>query len=173
MYIYELGKYWLLYESWTSLCLLFLGLYGVIRGWRTLKKKIIKTVIWSTLLYGAETWTIRMEERRRLESCEMWLWRKMLGILWSDKISNEEVLRRVGEERILMEIIQRRQRTWIGHTLRHGDLIVVMSEGIIEGKRPPGRKPISMLDQIKDGAPNSHFKRRAMDRMLWGTNLPV
>ena len=132
----------------------------------TLKKKIIKTVIWSTLLYGAETWTIRMEERRRLESCEMWLWRKMLGILWSDKISNEEVLRRVGEERILMEIIQRRQRTWIGHTLWHGDLLVVMIEGRIEGKRPPGRKRISMLDQIKDGAPYSHFKRRAMDRML-------
>ena len=69
----------------------------------TLKKKIIKTVICSILLYGGETWTIRMEERRRLESCEMWLWRKMLGILWSDKISNEEVLRRVGEERLLME----------------------------------------------------------------------
>ena len=46
-----------------------------------------------------------MEERRRLESCEMWLLRKMFGILWSDKISNEEVLRRVGEERTLIEII--------------------------------------------------------------------
>ena len=31
-----------------------------------------------------------MEERRRLESCEMWQWRKLLGILWSHKISNEE-----------------------------------------------------------------------------------
>ena len=47
--------------------------------------------------------------------------------LWSDKISNEDVLRRVGEERILM-IILRGQRTWIGHTLRHGDLLVVMIE---------------------------------------------
>ena len=90
----------------------------------------------------------------------------MLGILWSDKISNEEVLRRVGEERILMEIIQRRQRTWIGHTLRHGDLLVVMIEGRIEGKRSPGRKRISMLDQIKDGAPYLHVKKRAMDKML-------
>ena len=82
------------------------------------------------------------------------------------KISNEEVLRRVGEERISMEIIQRRQGTWIGHTLRHGDLLVVMIEGRIEGKRPPGRKRVSMLDPIKDGTPYSHFKRPTMDRML-------
>ena len=89
-----------------------------------------------------------------------------MGILWSDKISNEEVLRRVGEERLLMETIQRRQRTWIGHTLRHGDLLVVMIEGRMEGKRPPGRKRISMLEQLKDGAAYSNLKRRAMDRML-------
>ena len=43
---------------------------------------------------------------------------------------------------------------------------MVMIEGRIEGKGPPGRKRISMLDQLKDGAPYSHVKRRAMERML-------
>ena len=32
-----------------------------------LKERIIKTVIWSTLLYGAETWTLKKEDVRRLE----------------------------------------------------------------------------------------------------------
>ena len=38
---------------------------------------------------------LNKEDVRRLESCEMWLWRKVLNISWSDKVLNEEVLRRV------------------------------------------------------------------------------
>src|SRR5687768_2172739 len=63
------------------------------------KKKIVKTLIWITLLYGCETCTLRKEEIRRLEALEMWLWRRMEKISWTDKISNEEVLKRVGKER--------------------------------------------------------------------------
>ena len=64
-----------------------------------LKKRIVKTVIWSTLLYGAESWALRRDDIQRLESSEMWLWRKILNISWSDKVSNDEVLRRVEEEK--------------------------------------------------------------------------
>ena len=45
-----------------------------------LKKKIVKTVIWPVLLYGCETWTLRKEEMRRIEACEMWLWRRMVKV---------------------------------------------------------------------------------------------
>ena len=34
----------------------------------------------------------------------MWLWRKVLNITWSDKVCNEEVLRRVGEERAIISV---------------------------------------------------------------------
>ena len=44
-----------------------------------------------------------------LKSCGMWLWRKVLNITWSDKVCNEEVLRRVGEERAMISVIMRRQ----------------------------------------------------------------
>ena len=44
---------------------------------RSLKKRIIKTVIWAVLLYGSETWAMKQEEIRRLEAVEMWIWRKM------------------------------------------------------------------------------------------------
>ena len=93
-----------------------------------LKKKIIKTVIWSTLLYGAESWTLKKEDARRLESCEIWLSRKVLNITWSDKVCNEEVLRRVGEERAIISVINRRQKVCLGHTLRHGDLVPLVIE---------------------------------------------
>ena len=61
---------------------------------------------------------------RRLESCEMWLWRKVLNITWSDKVCNKEVSRRAGEVRAIIPDINRRQRVWLGNTLRHGDLVL-------------------------------------------------
>ena len=83
----------------------------------------------------------------------MWLWIKALNISWSDKVYNEEVLRRVGEDREIISVINRRQRVWFGHTLRHGGLVPLVNEGRIIGKRPPGRPQAGMLDRVKDGCP--------------------
>ena len=44
---------------------------------RTLKIRMIKTLIWSVLLYGSQTWTMRKEDIRKLEAFEMWTWRRM------------------------------------------------------------------------------------------------
>ena len=59
----------------------------------------MKTVVWRTLLYEAESWTLKKGDIRGLEICEMWPWKKVLNISWSDKVCNEEVLRRVCEDR--------------------------------------------------------------------------
>ena len=95
----------------------------------------------------------------RLENCKMWLWRKVLNITWSDKVCKEEVLRHVGEERAIISVINRRQRVWLSHTLRHCDLVPLVIEGRIQGKRPPGRPWARMLDRVKDGSPYIAVKR--------------
>ena len=59
---------------------------------REVKKKVIKTIVWSVALYGAETWILIQEDRRRLDALEMWLWRRMQKISWTEKISNEAIL---------------------------------------------------------------------------------
>jgi len=47
----------------------------------TLKRKKVKTLVWSAVLYGAETWTLRKDERRMLDAhyhaLKMWIWRRM------------------------------------------------------------------------------------------------
>ena len=44
-----------------------------------LKKRIAKTLIWSTVLYAAETWTLRIKvDIQRLESFKMWIWRRLM-----------------------------------------------------------------------------------------------
>ena len=85
----------------------------------------------------------------------MWLWRKVLNITWSDKACNEEVLRRVGEERAMTSVINRRHSSWLGH---HVPLVI---EGRIPGKRPPGRLPAGILARGKDGSSYVAVKRRA------------
>ena len=52
----------------------------------------------------------------------------------SEKVCSEEVLRPVGEERAIISVINRRQRVWLGHTLRHGNLIPLVIEGRIIGR---------------------------------------
>jgi ribosomal 50S subunit-associated protein YjgA (DUF615 family) len=64
-------------------------------------------------LYGAETWALRKVDQKYLESFEMWCWRRMEKISWT-----EEVLHRVKEERNIVHKIKRRKANWIGHILR-------------------------------------------------------
>ncbi len=52
--------------------------------------------IWPTLFYGAETWTIAKYLLSRLDAFEMWVYRIVLKISWTEKITNEKVLRRMG-----------------------------------------------------------------------------
>ena len=59
-------------------------------------------------LYAAETWTLTKVDVRQLEAFEVWIWRRMERISWMDKISNEEVLAKVEEDRQIMKIVKQR-----------------------------------------------------------------
>jgi hypothetical protein len=60
-----------------------------------LRKKLVTFYIWSIALYGAETWTLQKLDQKNLESFEMWCWRRMEKISWTDRLNNEAVLHRV------------------------------------------------------------------------------
>jgi hypothetical protein len=54
-----------------------------------LRKKLVKCYIWSIALYGAETWTLRAVDQKHLESFEIWCWRRMEKISWTDHVRKE------------------------------------------------------------------------------------
>jgi hypothetical protein len=82
-----------------------------------LQKKLVKCYIWSTALYGAETWTLLKVDQKDLKSFEMWCWRRMEKISWTDHVRNEEVLHRVKEDRNILHKRKQRKANWIGHIL--------------------------------------------------------
>jgi hypothetical protein len=51
-----------------------------------LRKKLVNCYIWSTALFGAETWTLRAVDQKHLESFEMWCWRRMEKISWTNHV---------------------------------------------------------------------------------------
>jgi len=105
-----------------------------------LRKKLVKCYICSIALYGAETWTLRAVDQKHLESFEMWCWRRIEKISWTDHVRNEEVSLRVKEQKNILHEISKRKGNWIGHILCRNCLLQWVIEGKIkEGIEVTGR----------------------------------
>ena len=74
----------------------------------------MKCFVWSVVLYGAETWTLRRNEQKQLEAFEMCIRRRMESVKWTDKIKNAVVLERVGEGTIMLELIKEEENKLAG-----------------------------------------------------------
>ena len=61
------------------------------------KKRMAKTMIWSVVPYGSETWTMRKQDIRRLETFEIWVWKRMERVSWMEHRTNEEILQMMDE----------------------------------------------------------------------------
>jgi hypothetical protein len=126
-------------------------------------------------LYGAETWTLRKVDQKYLESFEMWCWRRMEKIGWTDRVRNEEVLHRVKEERNILHTINRRKANWIGYILRRNCLLKHVIEGKLEGRiemtERRGRRRKQLLDDLKEKRGYCKLKEEAIDRTLCRTRF--
>jgi len=131
----------------------------------------VKCCIWSIALYGAETWTLRAVDQKYLESFEMWCWRRMEKISWTDHLRNEDVLLRVKEQRNILHEVGKRKANWIGHILRRNCLLQRVTEGKIKGGKEVtgrrGRRRRKLLDDLKERRGYCHLKEDVLNRTMW------
>ncbi|KAJ4443931.1 hypothetical protein ANN_05720 [Periplaneta americana] len=121
----------------------------------------------SVALYGVETWTLRRSEEKRIEAFEMWLWRRMERVKWTDSIKSEAVLERVGEERIMLKLIRKRKRNSLGYGLKRNCLLKDALEGMVNGRRVRGRRRYQMIDYVKIYGSYEETKRKTENRKDW------
>ena len=137
------------------------------------KMRLYRALVLSTLLYVCESWTMTAETTKRVQTFETKCFRRMLGISWSDRKTNDFVRAQVtsmaGPQEPLLTTIKRRKLTWFGHVTRHNSLPKTILQGTLEGGRKRGRQAKSWLDNIKEWTrmDTPTLIRKAEDRASW------
>ena len=70
----------------------------------------------------------------------MWYWRSLEQIKWTEEVTNEQVLDRIGEKRTLLNNILLRKANWICHILRRNCLLHDVVEGLMTEVKGVGRR---------------------------------
>ena len=109
--------------------------------------------------------------RSEMESFEMWCWRRMEKISWTDHVRNDEVLLRVIERENIVHEIRKQKANWIGHILHRNCLLKQVIKWKIKGEmkvtRRWGRRRKKLLDDLKDRRGYSRLKEEDLDRTMW------
>lgn len=85
---------------------------------KNLKNRVIKSMIWSVVLYGSKKWTLTKADIKRWEAFEMWIWQMTERVNWMELRTSEQILQMVEEKRSLEWINPKRQRQSLGRMMR-------------------------------------------------------
>ena len=59
------------------------------------KVHLVKAMVFPVVMYGCESWTIKKAEHRRIDSFELWCWRRLLRVPWTARRSNPSILKEI------------------------------------------------------------------------------
>ena len=62
------------------------------------KVELVKVLVFPIVLYGAETWTMRKHERRKIDGFELWCWRRVLRVSWMERKTNIWIIENIKPE---------------------------------------------------------------------------
>lgn len=112
-----------------------------------LRLKLLRCYVWSVARYASETWTLTKSTCRKIEAFELWCYRKMQRIKWTEKITNKEVLQRLNmEEAALVKILSNKKEKYLRERAENDELFAKAVHGKILGKSSRGRKRMSLLN---------------------------
>jgi len=134
-----------------------------------LKGKIYRACVQSVLVYGSETWPMKVEDNRRLERTERVMVRRMCGVTLSDRIKSDELIGRLGIESVT-EVVSRGRLRWFGHLERmDGENWVTACRKIkVEGKVGRGRGRKTWQECVNVTMKERGLKSEmAQDRVKW------
>ena len=112
---------------------------------------LVKSMVFSVVMYGCENWTIMKAECQRIDAFELWCWRRLLRVPWTARRSSQSILREISPEYSLEGLMLKLKRQYFGHLMRRTDSFEkTLMLGKIEGRRRKGRQRMRWLDGITD-----------------------
>ena len=137
------------------------------------KIRLMRSLVISIFLCACETWTSSADTERRIRALEMRCFRRLFGISYRDRITNEEVKNRVineiGPYTDLLAIVKQRKLRWYGHVTRSSGLSKTILQGTVPGGRRRGGKKKLWEDNIREwtGLEKIDTLRKAENREEW------
>ena len=115
------------------------------------KVHLVKAMAFPVVMYGCESWTVKKTECWRLDAFELWCWRRLLRVPWTERRSNLSIPKEISPGCSLQGLILKLKRQYFGHLMRRADSFEkTLMLGKIEVRRRRGWQRMRWLDGITD-----------------------
>ena len=104
------------------------------------KVRLVKDMDFPVVMYACESWTIKRAEYRRTDAFELWCWRRLLRVHWTERRSSQSILKKISPEYSLEGLMWKLKLQYFGHMMRRADSFEkTLKLGKIAGERRRGR----------------------------------
>ena len=101
------------------------------------KVRLVKAMVFLVVMYECESWTIKKAEHWRTDAFELYCWRRFLRVLWTERRSNQSILKVISPEYSLEGLILKLKLQYFGHLMWRTDSL---EKTLILGKTDAGRE---------------------------------
>ena len=82
---------------------------------------LVKAMVFSVVMYGCESWTLKKADHQRIDAFELWCWRRLLRVLWTKRRSYKSILKEISPEYSLEGLMLKLKLQYIGHLMWRTD----------------------------------------------------